>query len=176
MLFSDQVTFWGSGWTWMFEGLYSTHNTHPYFFLSWERRSLSMADKVNRGARTQPGLPGVNTGSCVSGIAARGADWILLPWWNRLSMSILFCSLLVSQIFICEPEVTIPIQSAPRRWNVQTGEAQDSLGKAPGKGSDPWVWPQEILVITIQQNFWAVSGCMQLLVLCLHWYLERRTV
>ena len=74
-----------------------------------------MADKVNRGARTQPGLPGVNTGSCVSGIAARGADWILLPWWNRLSMSILFCSLLVSQIFICEPEVTIPIQSAPRR-------------------------------------------------------------
>lgn len=29
MLFSDQVTFWGSGWIWMFEGPYSTHNTHP---------------------------------------------------------------------------------------------------------------------------------------------------
>ena len=78
---------------------------------------------------------------------------MLLPWWDRLSISVLFYRLLVSEILICEPEITIPIHNALRRWNVQTGEAQDSLGKAPGKGSDPWAWPQEILVTTIQQNF-----------------------
>ena len=74
-----------------------------------------MTDKVNSGARTQPGLPGMNIGSCVSGVAARGADRIPLPWWNRLSIAVLFCSLLVSQIFICEPEITIPVHSALRR-------------------------------------------------------------
>lgn len=49
MLFSDQVTFWGSGWIWMFEGpLFNPQ--HPSF--SFLLRTFIMTDKVNSRART----------------------------------------------------------------------------------------------------------------------------
>lgn len=68
-----------------------------------------MTDRVSGGAGTRPGQPGVTTSYCALDVPVRWVDSVLPPQQSQLPTVILLYSLLVPQIFLWKPEMTIPL-------------------------------------------------------------------